>query len=501
MRIALGRQVASLSLLAALAVTPALAQEAGPAGPTPPATPAKKAEEKAADKAGEKPLDKAGEEEKKAPEKDPEIERLEAQKKKLLEEIKDVQEAHKLEIARMQAEVAKLSAEAQLRSARTKASLANQSEEIERIQADAQLRRAREETEAYELQKKLNEIKNRTTLRKLQELDELSDLQGESVKIQTKLGLERAKRQAEMEAMTADRERMEAEAALIASRMRLAEIKRKAQLEEASRINDELALMGTKEKAKDVVTEEVDYPDRPFSHGRLVISDRRISLNEPIITGTADYVCKRIDFFNNQSTSKPIFLVIDRCPGGSVMEGYRIVKTMQASKAPIHVVVKSYAASMAAVITTLADHSYAYPNAVILHHQMSTGASGNMSQIKQQLDEAREWERRLMEPVCKKIGLTREAFIKSMYEHNVDGDWAEFADQAVKMRWVNEVVDEIREAGVTKRPQGEAPRPWYFGLFGQEQKDEHGRPFRTLPRLGPYDFYMIHNPDQYWRMR
>ena len=79
---------------------------------------------------------------------------------------------------------------------------------------------------------------------------------------------------------------------------------------------------------------------------------------------------------------------IDRCPGGSVMEGYRIVKAMQASKAPIHVVVKSFAASMAAVITTLAVHSYAYPNAVILHHQMSTGANGNMTQIKEQVEEA-----------------------------------------------------------------------------------------------------------------
>src|SRR6202044_541256 len=99
----------------------------------------------------------------------------------------------------------------------------------------------------------------------------------------------------------------------------------------------------------------------------------------------------RIHYFNNKDESLPIFLVIDYSPGGSVMEGYRIVKAMQASKAPVHVVVKSYAASMAAVITTLAPHSYVYPNAVILHHQMSDMAWGNLTQHKEQLKVMEEW--------------------------------------------------------------------------------------------------------------
>ena len=215
----------------------------------------------------------------------------------------------------------------------------------------------------------------------------------------------------------------------------------------------------------------------------------------------ADYICERIHFFNNQNSTAPIFLVIDRCPGGSVMEGYRIVKAMEASRAPIHVVVRSFAASMAAVITTLADHSYAYPNALILHHQMSTGAMGNMTQIKEQYEQAKQWEARLMDPVCKKIGSTRDEFIKQMYANSSDGDWAEFADRAQKMRWVNEIVQEIREEGIVKRPEGAPPRPFYFIFMSDERKDDAGRPYRTLPRLGPFDFYMMHNPDRYWRMR
>ena len=50
-----------------------------------------------------------------------------------------------------------------------------------------------------------------------------------------------------------------------------------------------------------------------------------------------------------------IFIVIDTSPRGSVMAGYRILKAMESSDAPVHVVVKSFAASMAAAITTLGE--------------------------------------------------------------------------------------------------------------------------------------------------
>nr|HOX23194.1 ATP-dependent Clp protease proteolytic subunit [Elusimicrobiales bacterium] len=198
----------------------------------------------------------------------------------------------------------------------------------------------------------------------------------------------------------------------------------------------------------------------------------------------------------------PIFIVIDYCPGGSVMEGYRIVKAMQASKAPIYVVVKSFAASMAAVITTLADRSYVYPNAIMLHHQMSTFVWGNMTQLKEQLDMAKEWERRLHVPVAKKIGMSPDAFRKKMYEKNSDGDWEEFGDRAVEYRWATAVVDEIDETGFTKNPDVPQPappssRPFRYQLM--EKVDEKGQRYVQLPRLQPYDFYFIYNPDRYYR--
>jgi ATP-dependent Clp protease, protease subunit len=148
-------------------------------------------------------------------------------------------------------------------------------------------------------------------------------------------------------------------------------------------LKTDLDLRAKKEDWKKEANREPDYPLQPFKDGVLTVSDRRITMNGPIVDGVADYVTERIHYFNNADETLPIFLVIDRSPGGSVMEGYRIVKAMQASKAPVHVIVKSYAASMAAVITTLAPHSYVYPNAVILHHQILSFAFGNLTAQKE----------------------------------------------------------------------------------------------------------------------
>ena len=263
-----------------------------------------------------------------------------------------------------------------------------------------------------------------------------------------------------------------------------------------AQLDADLSMRGKKEEWKKEANTEPMYLDRPFGDGRLVISDRRITLNGPIVTHTANYVTSRIHYFNNIS-SAPIFIVIDSSPGGSVMAGYRILKAMKASRAPVTVVVKSFAASMAATITTLADKSYVYPNAIILHHQMSTMNWGNMTQLKEQLDLAREWEKRLMMPIAERMGVTMEDLRKKMYEKNSDGDWEEFGDKAVSYKWATSVVDNIEETGLVKNPDYEAETAGKRQL--EEKLDENGRPYVTLPRLQPFDFYFIYNRDKYYR--
>ncbi len=264
-------------------------------------------------------------------------------------------------------------------------------------------------------------------------------------------------------------------------------------------IKADLDLREKKEIWRKQANREPDYEKNPFKNGVLTVSDRRIALDGPIVYGTADFVTERIHYFNNKSEEYPIFLVIDRSPGGSVMEGYRILKAMQTSKAPVHVVVKSYAASMAATIATLAPHSYAYPNAVILHHQIWSVLFGNPTQQKQQLDVLKEWDRRLREPIAKKMGTSMEKFTAEMYKQNVDGDWEEFADAAAKLKWIDYVVNEIRETGILKEPEVKVEDKPKLAYGLAEESDAKGDRFVRLPRLQHADAYFLYNRDGYYR--
>ncbi len=292
-------------------------------------------------------------------------------------------------------------------------------------------------------------------------------------------------------------------------RFRIMEVQsQRADLEtQIAKLNTEIEKRDKNEQLKNRVDRDIQYTKEPFKKGVLTVSDRRIALNGVITTSTADYVVERIDYFNNQNTEFPIFIVIDRSPGGSVMAGYKILKAMEGSPAPVYVVVKSYAASMAASITALAKKSYAYPNAIILHHQMSSMTYGNITEQKEHLKETDEWWKRLASPIAAKMGISADEFIKRMYQNRVTGDWKEFADAARKLKWVDEIADTIREESLIKNPDYVArdqknPAHGIDDVSGaQEQTDAEGRRFLPLPRLDPLDCYYLYNPDGYYRLK
>jgi ATP-dependent Clp protease protease subunit len=184
------------------------------------------------------------------------------------------------------------------------------------------------------------------------------------------------------------------------------------------------------------------------------------------------------------------------------MAGYQILKAMESSDAPVHVVVKSFAASMAAGICTLAKESYAYPNAVILHHQISSTLFGqiNLTEQAEIVKESQRWWTRLATPVADKMGITTDEFIKRMYAHSTSGDWSEFGEEAQKLKWVNHIVKGIEETSLTKNPDVKPAAAPVVAEF-PEEIDDKGKPFSYLPRLTPKDVYFLYNPDGYYRMR
>lgn len=412
-----------------------------------------------------------------------ELQQMKEELERLSTEYRLLQQRQKMRLAEAELESSEISTKAALREAQLRDELAASRAEAERSKAEADMIRARAALEsarrAQELAQMRAEIERRQVEQQLESVEEGHAL------------AEARRRSSEIDAETSI---ARSELNALKTRYEMMTIELRSQLTQLER---DVEIRQQKDKLASVVTNDIVYHDDPFQDGTLYISDRRIPLNGPIWSGTGTFVADRIQFFNNQSEDQPIFIVIDSSPGGSVMAGYRILKAMEASRAPIHVVVKSFAASMAACITTLADHSYAYPNAIILHHQMSSGMSGNMTQQMESLENSLEWQRRLASPIADKMGVSLERFVEMMYENDSGGDWEEFAERAVALRWVDHVVDEVRETGLRNQPgTGTAS---LNAIFQVMQTDESGRKFIELPPLQPFDHYFMYDPTNFYR--
>lgn len=273
---------------------------------------------------------------------------------------------------------------------------------------------------------------------------------------------------------------------------------------EVSKLQTEIDIFeNTKTREKYVNTKPI-YLDNPLTEdNKLVISDRRISINGTIRKTMADEITKKINYFNNKDKTQPIFIVIDRSPGGSAMAGYLILKAMKGSEAPIYVVLREYAASMAAIIVTLADKSFAYGHSTILHHQPLTVAFGNLTEQKEKYKRLEAWWIEFGGATAEKMGISLEEFREEMYKHNSTGDWQELAINAQKLKWVNHIVDTIIDTSILEEPKKPKPiKRSLLSLFNFEETiNEKGDSVVYLPRLSPADSYFLHNPNGYYQMR
>jgi ATP-dependent Clp protease protease subunit len=388
----------------------------------------------------------------------------------------------KKELAALNAERQRREVEAALAKQKLDAELASKQAEIERLNKQA-------------------EVINKNLA--LKEAERKSHLEADLAQVREKLEKLRAENDlasAELAVKARAVAMNEQEIKLKTSEMQLRKVDYEAQI---AKLNLEMELREKRDQVNNRVLADVRYTKDPFKNGTLTISDRRIPLNGVITMATADRITERINYFNNQNREYPIFIVIDESPGGSVAAGYKILRTMKGSQAPVYVVVKSFAASMAAGITTMANKSYAYPNAIILHHQLSAGAGGNLTQHKERVKELEEWWKRLAAPVAAKMGVSLDEFIKRMYQNRSTGDWQEFADSAKKLHWIDEVADVIREDSYVKNPDTNptarsATR--FLGDSVEEAQDAQGHAFARLPRLMPIDAYYLYDPDGYYRI-
>jgi ATP-dependent Clp protease protease subunit len=345
--------------------------------------------------------------------------------------------------------------------------------EIVRTRLDLAESQRRQAKQASDLEIKKLEVENRIRQLKNEAAGAMDDAEKSQLNLKTSI----ANVKATLASGEKDARRAEFEADVkLASAQAAVEYARLEKVGEIARLQ---------KKVIETTSGKIEYPIEPLAEGVLRISDRRIPFNGIVDETLAKFVCDRIAFYNALDKKAPIFIVIERSPGGSVMSGYQILQAMESSQAPVYVVVKGYAASMAAIITTMAKQSYVYPQTVVLHHQASTSLSGNQTQLEQQLKWSKIWCERIFVKVANKMGITVDEFVSKMYAAVSTGDWKVLGTEAVKLKWVTHVVDRMTEEGVNNTAAVPA--------LGEIKPDGLNGTTALNP-LTPFDIWWIYDP-------
>lgn len=168
--------------------------------------------------------------------------------------------------------------------------------------------------------------------------------------------------------------------------------------------------------------------------------DRIISINGPIDNETADSFVEKMLLLNRASTTEPITVLINS-PGGSVTQGLLMYDAIQGSIAPVRLVCKGEAYSMAAILLASGspEHGrYILPNSKVMIHEplIQGGVGGKTSSIKSISDSLIETRKKLNGILAKHTGHTLEEIDEATsFDHYFS------AEEAVQFGLCDKVVD------------------------------------------------------------
>lgn len=206
-----------------------------------------------------------------------------------------------------------------------------------------------------------------------------------------------------------------------------------------------LKIQANNDKINQTQVNKEPYTFAPVTGKTIKISDRTIVMPETITVENSTEIVKKINFLNRKN-NYPIFIVIDTCYGGSVLGGELILRTIENSKAKVYIVVKTFCASMCAIITsTFAENAYVMNNAMILHHEISSGVQGNISLQKENINYLEYWQKQMLGPIAKRRGQTVDEFVASLYKLSRTGDATLFAPDALKEKWILHIINNVED--------------------------------------------------------
>lgn len=139
-------------------------------------------------------------------------------------------------------------------------------------------------------------------------------------------------------------------------------------------------------------------------------------------------VIEQIQAANREKSAKPIFLFINS-PGGSILDGGRIIDAMLASRRPVVTVCVSFCASMGAMTFEYGAKRVMFRHAVLMFHEASMGSQGDLSHVSAQVALVNRIVAGYEVDIAKRAGLTVDE-----YRAHEAAQWWLLTDEAVAAR-------------------------------------------------------------------
>jgi ATP-dependent Clp protease, protease subunit len=192
-----------------------------------------------------------------------------------------------------------------------------------------------------------------------------------------------------------------------------------------------------------IVVESEGRIERSYDIYSRLLKDRIVFIGSEIdpYNQVANAVIAQFLFLQMQDPAKDIHLYINS-PGGSVSAGLAIYDTMQFVTCAINTYVIGMAASMGAVLLCAGTKGkrFALPNADIMIHQVSGGASGTASDVERSVNHMYKLKKRLNKIIAHHCGRTEEEIDK-----DADRDHWMSADEAVAYGIVDKMLENKKD--------------------------------------------------------
>ena len=185
------------------------------------------------------------------------------------------------------------------------------------------------------------------------------------------------------------------------------------------------------------VIQQTNRGERSYDIFSRLLDDRIVVLSDEVNDATASVIVAQLLYLEGQDPEKDISFYINS-PGGSVSAGLAIYDTMQYIKCDVSTICMGMAASMGAFLLSSGTKGkrFILPNAEVMIHQPSGGASGQATEILIAADHIKNTKYRLNSILAQNTGKP----IEQVAEDTERDNWLS-AEDAVAYGLVDKIID------------------------------------------------------------